>query len=62
MCVLSTCINHGRLNVAAMKILLSEGAMTALTRLGGYVIESRGHIDVKVRTFIDTLFGFKKLS
>ena len=31
-----------------MKILLSEGAMTALTRLGGYVIESRGHIDVKV--------------
>ena len=33
-----------------MKILLSEGAMTALTRLGGYVIESRGHIDVKVKT------------
>ena len=36
------------LNFSAMKILLSEGAMTALTRLGGYVIESRGHIDVKV--------------
>ena len=39
------------LNVSAMKILLSEGAMTALTRLGGYVIESRGHIDVKVTIF-----------
>ena len=38
--------------ISAMKILLSEGAMTALTRLGGYVIESRGHIDVKVRTFL----------
>ena len=38
-----------------MKILLSEGAMTALTRLGGYVIESRGHIDVKVKTFVHTL-------
>ena len=60
LCLLS--INDGRLNVSAMKILLSEGAMTALTRLGGYVIESRGQIDVKVRTFIHTLSGFKKRS
>ena len=50
------------LNVSAMKILLSEGAMTALTRLGGYDIESRGHIDVKVRNFVHTLSGFKKRS
>ena len=49
LCLLS--INDGRLNVSAMKILLSEGAMTALTRLGGYVIESRGHIDIKVTHF-----------
>ena len=46
------------LNVSAMKILLSEGAMTALTRLGGYVIESRGHINVKVRTFMHALPRF----
>ena len=52
-----------RLNVSAMKILLSEGAMTALTRLGGYVIESRGHIDIKVRAFMHCLHvpGFQTL-
>ena len=47
---------------SAMKILLSEGAMTALTRLGGYVIESRGHINVKVRTFMHALPRFKTWS
>ena len=36
--------------------------MTALTRLGGYVIESRGPIDVKVRTFMHALPRFKTWS